>query len=437
MTLIESPLDLEPPISRIGTDLAARMPKPRAVSTARVERRMTEMLVRDPALRAALFRFVDVRPACATPWDVTRHLHELLEDAHDSGHARRASCDHGPQARHPARGRDGRRRRQADGAALHRRRGRRRTRSRRSRSCGATASRRPSTCSARPRSPRPRPTATPSAARTRCGRSRRPRPEPRPGQPERQGLRAHAAAARPGARARDRGRPAAAAPPAARRPRREGAPARRHGVLRHPRGDHRPDARPAQSEPEFAARPERRDRPAGLPDRVAGAPRAAARLGARAPARAPAHDPAGQGRLLGPRGRPGRPARLGAAGVHRPPRVRPQLRAAHPAPDRRDADRPGRDRQPQPALDLPRRRLRRARGLGDDAIEFQILRGLGDDTQAALAATGRRVRAYCPVGDLVAGMAYLVRRLLENTANDSFLAAHASGTDTAELLEAP
>ena len=47
------------------------------------------------------------------------------------------------------------------------------------------------------------------------------------------------------------------------------------------------------------------------------------------------------------------------------------------------------------------------------------------------------MRAYCPVGDLVAGMAYLVRRLLENTANDSFLAAAASGTDTAELLEAP
>ncbi|HEX6021974.1 MAG TPA: proline dehydrogenase family protein, partial [Solirubrobacter sp.] len=78
-----------------------------------------------------------------------------------------------------------------------------------------------------------------------------------------------------------------------------------------------------------------------------------------------------------------------------------------------------------------------SRGLGKHAIEFQILRGLGDDTQAALAASGRRVRAYCPVGDLVAGMAYLVRRLLENTANDSFLAAHASGADTAELLEAP
>ena len=77
------------------------------------------------------------------------------------------------------------------------------------------------------------------------------------------------------------------------------------------------------------------------------------------------------------------------------------------------------------------------RNVGNEHLEFQILRGLGDDTQAAIAATGRRVRCYCPVGDLVAGMAYLVRRLLENTANDSFLAAHAGGTTTAELLEAP
>ena len=54
-------------------------------------------------------------------------------------------------------------------------------------------------------------------------------------------------------------------------------------------------------------------------------------------------------------------------------------------------------------------------------LEFQVLRGLGDDLQDALAASGLRVRTYCPVGDLVAGMAYLVRRLLENTSNDSFL----------------
>src|SRR5919198_3108868 len=63
----------------------------------------------------------------------------------------------------------------------------------------------------------------------------------------------------------------------------------------------------------------------------------------------------------------------------------------------------------------------RATGAPDGDIEFQVLRGLGDGLQYALAARGLRVRTYCPVGDLVAGMAYLVRRLLENTSNESFL----------------
>ena len=66
-----------------------------------------------------------------------------------------------------------------------------------------------------------------------------------------------------------------------------------------------------------------------------------------------------------------------------------------------------------------------------------MLRGLGDPLQAALAAQGLRVRAYCPVGDLVAGMAYLVRRLLENTSNDSFLADQARGVPLEELLAPP
>ncbi|WP_354700322.1 proline dehydrogenase family protein [Paraconexibacter sp. AEG42_29] len=78
-----------------------------------------------------------------------------------------------------------------------------------------------------------------------------------------------------------------------------------------------------------------------------------------------------------------------------------------------------------------------ARGLPVDAVEYQVLRGLGDPLGHALAREGLRVRTYCPIGDLVAGMAYLVRRLLENTANDSFLRAHASGTDLDRLLEAP
>jgi proline dehydrogenase len=70
-------------------------------------------------------------------------------------------------------------------------------------------------------------------------------------------------------------------------------------------------------------------------------------------------------------------------------------------------------------------------------LELQVLRGLGDELQDALASNGYRVRAYCPVGDLVAGMAYLVRRLLENTSNESFLHEQASGVALEELLAAP
>ena len=79
------------------------------------------------------------------------------------------------------------------------------------------------------------------------------------------------------------------------------------------------------------------------------------------------------------------------------------------------------------------------RETGADAgdLELQVLRGLGDELQHALAREGHRVRTYCPVGDLVAGMAYLVRRLLENTSNESFLVERAGGRPLEELLAAP
>jgi RHH-type proline utilization regulon transcriptional repressor/proline dehydrogenase/delta 1-pyrroline-5-carboxylate dehydrogenase len=76
-------------------------------------------------------------------------------------------------------------------------------------------------------------------------------------------------------------------------------------------------------------------------------------------------------------------------------------------------------------------------GAPDEDLELQVLRGLGDDLQHALAAMDLRVRTYCPVGDLVAGMAYLVRRLLENTSNESFLHEHARGVPLETLLAAP
>jgi RHH-type proline utilization regulon transcriptional repressor/proline dehydrogenase/delta 1-pyrroline-5-carboxylate dehydrogenase len=62
-------------------------------------------------------------------------------------------------------------------------------------------------------------------------------------------------------------------------------------------------------------------------------------------------------------------------------------------------------------------------GLPPRSFEIQMLYGMADPIKEVLAGLGRRVRVYTPYGELLPGMAYLVRRLLENTANDSFLRA--------------
>ncbi|MFO0878043.1 MAG: proline dehydrogenase family protein [Gemmataceae bacterium] len=54
-------------------------------------------------------------------------------------------------------------------------------------------------------------------------------------------------------------------------------------------------------------------------------------------------------------------------------------------------------------------------------FEIQMLYGMADSIKEVLVGMGQRVRVYTPYGDLLPGMAYLVRRLLENTANESFL----------------
>ena len=55
--------------------------------------------------------------------------------------------------------------------------------------------------------------------------------------------------------------------------------------------------------------------------------------------------------------------------------------------------------------------------------EIQMLYGMAEPIKDALVSMGHRVRVYTPYGQLLPGMAYLVRRLLENTANESFLRA--------------
>jgi RHH-type proline utilization regulon transcriptional repressor/proline dehydrogenase/delta 1-pyrroline-5-carboxylate dehydrogenase len=62
-------------------------------------------------------------------------------------------------------------------------------------------------------------------------------------------------------------------------------------------------------------------------------------------------------------------------------------------------------------------------GVPPRAIEFQALYGMADPVKDVLVRMGQRVRVYTPYGQLLPGMAYLVRRLLENTSNESFLRA--------------
>jgi RHH-type proline utilization regulon transcriptional repressor/proline dehydrogenase/delta 1-pyrroline-5-carboxylate dehydrogenase len=79
-----------------------------------------------------------------------------------------------------------------------------------------------------------------------------------------------------------------------------------------------------------------------------------------------------------------------------------------------------------------------ALGLPSDAYEVQMLHGMGEPIKAAVRSLGLRLREYAPVGELIPGMAYFVRRLLENTANESFLRlTFADGADRDRLVRAP
>jgi RHH-type transcriptional regulator, proline utilization regulon repressor / proline dehydrogenase / delta 1-pyrroline-5-carboxylate dehydrogenase len=59
--------------------------------------------------------------------------------------------------------------------------------------------------------------------------------------------------------------------------------------------------------------------------------------------------------------------------------------------------------------------------LAPETWEYQMIFGMAEPFQHAVMQYGRRLRLYTPVGELLPGMAYLVRRLLENTSNESFL----------------
>src|SRR4051812_2302686 len=71
---------LERDLFEIGRDLAARFP-PRSRHPVRaLDAKAMELSAQDAELRAALFRFVDVTPACHSLDELARHLSGYLED---------------------------------------------------------------------------------------------------------------------------------------------------------------------------------------------------------------------------------------------------------------------------------------------------------------------------------------------------------------------
>lgn len=60
-------------------------------------------------------------------------------------------------------------------------------------------------------------------------------------------------------------------------------------------------------------------------------------------------------------------------------------------------------------------------GVAAERFEFQMLLGMAEPIKGALGKLGQAIREYTPTGELLPGMAYLVRRLLENTSNEGFL----------------
>jgi len=74
----------------------------------------------------------------------------------------------------------------------------------------------------------------------------------------------------------------------------------------------------------------------------------------------------------------------------------------------------------------------------DERVEYQVLYGMAEPIRAALLKAGLHLRLYAPIGAMIPGMAYLVRRLLENTSNESFLRkSFAKMVPQEELLQNP
>ena len=78
----------------------------------------------------------------------------------------------------------------------------------------------------------------------------------------------------------------------------------------------------------------------------------------------------------------------------------------------------------------------RERGLQAE-IEFQMLYGMAETLRSAVAQQGFRTRVYVPIGTIIPGMGYLVRRLLENTSNQSWFVRESLDASEEELVQVP
>ncbi len=78
--------------------------------------------------------------------------------------------------------------------------------------------------------------------------------------------------------------------------------------------------------------------------------------------------------------------------------------------------------------------------LTHDQYEFQMLYGMADPFKHSLEKLGHRLRVYVPFGETLPGMAYLVRRLLENASGRSLLDTGFGNlitSDTSAIFEQP
>ncbi|HEX7230701.1 MAG TPA: proline dehydrogenase family protein [Candidatus Binatia bacterium] len=77
-------------------------------------------------------------------------------------------------------------------------------------------------------------------------------------------------------------------------------------------------------------------------------------------------------------------------------------------------------------------------GIPANGYEIQMLYGMAEPVRRAIIANGQRVRVYLPVGELLPGISYLIRRLMENTSNTSFLRqTYADRKDINRLIRPP